>query len=48
MIEDRPDWIQAVIEELQDIINRLRQGESPMDGIASRLIRLGRIILRGS
>lgn len=44
---ERSDWIEAIIEELQDMIDRLRGGESPMDGIGARLIRLGRIILRG-
>lgn len=43
---ERSDWIEALIAELQDIINRLRAGESPEDGLALRLIRLGRIVMR--
>ena len=43
---DRGDWINALIEELEDIIDRLRGGESPSDGIAGRLFRLGRMLLR--
>ena len=43
---DRSDWINALIEELEDIIDRLRGGESPDDGIAGRLFRLGRMLMR--
>lgn len=42
---ERSDYIEALIEELQDIIDRLRGGESPSDGIAGRLFRLGRMLL---
>jgi len=43
---ERGDWIEAIIETLQDIIDRLRAGESPSDTIGPQLIRLGRILAR--
>lgn len=43
--QQRPDHVEAAIEMLQDVVDRLRAGVSPED-LGLQVIRLGRLMAR--